>query len=68
MNVFLCPVSRAALYPERSPEFHLSFVVVLKLYNTDTHSLLGRAYVLRPLREAASLKIGQNGKLDILQD
>lgn len=62
MNLFLCPASRAALYPELFPEFHLSSAAVLKLYDRDTHSLLGRAYVLHPLHGAASLKNGQNGR------
>lgn len=62
MHVFLCPASTAALYPGLSPEFHLSSAAAPKLYNRDTHSLLGHAYVLRPLHDAASLR---NGKRQI---
>lgn len=62
MHVFLCPASTAALYPGLSLEFHLSSAAAPKLYNRDTHSLLGHAYVLRPLHDAASLR---NGKRQI---
>lgn len=63
MNVFLCPASAAALYRGLSPECHPSSAALLKLYNRDTHSFLGLAYVLHPLHYAASLQNGRTGSV-----
>lgn len=45
MNVSLCPASASVLYRGLSPERRPSSAAGLKLYNRDTHSLLGLAYV-----------------------